>query len=409
MPFKHEFGQEPAPASTASPRGDLPPSASAIRALAFIEASRLTGPAKNLIEFARRAARPQQSGLRVNLAIATFHRGNSLGSNEFILACQQAGVEVHVIRERFTFDFSVIPAMRRLIAAYDPQIVQTHNVKSHFLMRLIAAHRGRRWIAFHHGYTWTDLKVRIYNQLDRWSLPLASRVVTVCHSFATDLEAIGVRAERITIQHNSIDAFLPAANDRVLELRRSLRIPDRTRVLLTVGRLSREKGQADLIEAVSLLRREDSQRQFRLVIVGDGPDSSRLKEAARTSAVADWILFAGHQADVTPYYTMADLMVLPSHTEGSPNCLLEAMAAGLPIVATAVGGVPEIVSANKEALLVERNNPVALACAIARVLGDKNLQLQISAAARHTASAYSPAAYCNSMLSLYTRWLGEDS
>jgi len=164
-----------------------------------------------------------------------------------------------------------------------------------------------------------------------------------------------------------------------------------------------------LIEAIGLLRKENSERKLRLIIVGDGPENQRLREAARTFAVADWVVFAGHRADVRPYYTMADLMVLPSHTEGSPNTLLEAMAACLPIVATAVGGILEIVTTEKQALLVEKHNPIALARAIARVLGDENLGRQISGAARSTAAAYSPSAYCDFMLSLYDSCLTEDS
>jgi glycosyltransferase involved in cell wall biosynthesis len=85
------------------------------------------------------------------------------------------------------------------------------------------------------------------------------------------------------------------------------------------------------------------------------------------------------------------------------------MAAGLPSVATAVGGILEIVSTEKDALLVEKHNPVALARAIARVLEDENLRSQISGAARSTASTYSPSAYCDFMLSLYDSCLTEDS
>jgi glycosyltransferase involved in cell wall biosynthesis len=380
-----------------------------IRVLAFVEASSLTGPAKNLIECARRAAHPQQS-LRANIAIVTFQRGDSRtppARNEFVLACQGAGLEVHIIRERFAFDPAVLLSMYKLIARQDPDFVQTHSVKSHFLVRLTGIHRRRHWIAFHHGYTWTNIRVRAYNQLDRWSLRSASRVVTVCRAFADTLQEIGVRAERIAIQHNSVNAFLPASEDRVLELRRTLGIPARAQVLLNVGRLSREKGQSDLIEAIALLRKEHGDRVLRVVFVGDGPDGQRLRGAAKRSGVADWVIFAGHQADVTPYYMLADLMVLPSHTEGSPNTLLEAMAAGLPIVATSVGGVPEIVTNNKEALLVEKHDPVALARSIDRLLGDLNLQSQISGRARSAAAAYSPAAYCDSMLELYNTCLAE--
>lgn len=375
------------------------------RVLDFMEASWVGGPAKNLIEFATRAASLKEASLRPNVAVATFHRGGSPASNEFILACQRAGLEVHAIQERYAFDVGVIGAVRELIASYDPEIIQTHSVKSHFLVRLSGGYRQRCWIAFHHGYTWTNPKVRVLNHLDRWSLPAATQVVTVCRPFASSLERIGIDSHKIAVHHNSVRAFLPSAADRVVEVRRDLRIPADSQVLLNVGRLSREKGQSDLIEAVALLYRERSERDLRVVFVGYGPDGQRLKRLAKLSGMEERIIFAGHQADVSPFYTMADMMVLPSHTEGSPNTLLEAMAAGLPIVATCVGGVREIATDEKDALLVEKQNPGRLAGAIARVLSDTALRNNISKNARRTASAYSPEAYCNFMISLYKRCL----
>jgi glycosyltransferase involved in cell wall biosynthesis len=375
-----------------------------IRVLAFVETSWVSGIVKNIIGYARRSANAQ-SLVRANIELATFHRGSSLAGNELVPACEQAGVKIHVIRERSAFDPGVIPAMRELISTYNPQVVQTHAVKSHFLMRLTGMHRHHPWIAFHHGYTWTDLKARVYNKLDRWSLPAATKVVTVCRPFARSLEKIGVPAERIIVRHNSVNPFVPAAADRVLELRRTLGIAADAQVLVSVGRFSREKGQADLIEAMALLRKQKLDHKLCLVFVGDGPDNQRLRDKARTSQVEDCVVFAGQQPDVTPYYTMADMMVLPSHTEGSPNTLLEAMAVGLPIVATAVGGVPEIVSDGKEALLVEKQNPAALAGAIAQVIGNEALRAQIAAGARNAAPSYSPAAYCDFMLSLYNSCL----
>jgi glycosyltransferase involved in cell wall biosynthesis len=366
-----------------------------------METRRLSGPAKNLIGFARRAAQPNGSAFRVAISVATFHRGNTPPDNEFTIACQKVGLRVHAIHERFALDPAIVPAIRRLIANESPDIVQTHSVKSHFLVRLSGAYKQRPWIAFHHGYTWTDLKVLFYNQLDRWSLRASSRVVAVCQPFASALERGGIPRERITIQHNSVTRFLPAAIDTVTRLRQDLRIPNGVPVLVNVARLSREKGQADLIKAVAVLKKENSQFQLRLVLVGAGPDRARLERLATKWGAADRITFVGHQSDVAPYYSLADLMVLPSCTEGSPNTLLEAMAAGLPIVATAVGGVPEIASAHEAALLVPPQDPVALASAISEVLNTESLRARLSAAARNAVSAYSPEAYCDSMLSLY--------
>ena len=373
-----------------------------VRVLAFVEA-RLptTGPAKNLIEFGRRAAVKRNSGLSANIAIATFSRGKEPTSNDFVLACQKAGLEVHVLRERCRFDLALVPAIRKLVALCKPGIIESHAVKSHFLIRLTGINRERPWIAFHHGYTWTSTKTKIYNYLDRWSLAAASKVVTDCRPFASFLEGIGIRPERIAIQHSSVETFFPASDKEVFELRQKLGIPMDTQVVLCVGRLSREKAQADLVEAAALLRRENKQRKIRFVLAGEGPDQQMLKDMTRSFLVEDWFIFTGYLSDLRSYYTLANLVVLPSHTEGSPNVLLEAMAAGLPIVATAVGGVPEIVTNEKEALVVEKHNPLALARAIGRLLSDANLQRELAEAARQSISAYSPAAYCDSILSLY--------
>ena len=373
-----------------------------VRVLAFMEALRPTiGPARNLIEFACRAAGTSQSLFRANIIIGAFHRGNGPLSNDFVLACEKAELEVHVLRERFLFDLAVVPAIRKLIALCKPDIIQSHAVKSHFLVRLAGINRECPWIAFQHGYTWTSPRNKIYNYLDRWSLPAASKVVAVCRPFASALEEIGVRPERIVIQHNSVNTFSPASDKEVFELRQSLGISVETQVVLCVGRLSREKAQADLVEAAALLRRENKLRKIRFILAGEGPDEQMLKNTAKSFLVEDWFIFTGHVPDLRPYYTLANILVLPSHTEGSPNVLLEAMAAGLPIIATAVGGVPEIVFDEKEALLVEKQNSVALARAIDRLLSDANLQSRLAEAARQRVLAYTPAAYCDSILSLY--------
>jgi glycosyltransferase involved in cell wall biosynthesis len=360
-----------------------------------------TGPAKNLLEFAGRAAVAPGPLPRATIAIATYHRGNGPVSNDFVTACRDTGLEIHVIRERFLFDLAVIPAIRKLIDLFRPDIVQSHAVKSHFLIRLTGIHKERPWIAFHHGYTWTTPRTLVYNQLDRWSLQAANKVVTVCRPFASTLEGIGVRPENILVQHNAVKTFSPASAEAIARLRQTLSIQEGTRMILCVGRLSREKAQKDFIEAAALVRTDSPQCNIRFVIAGDGPDRQMLKEMARTRLVEDRIIFAGQVADLVPYYTMADLAVLPSYSEGSPNVLLEAMAAGLPIIATAVGGVPEIVEHEKQALLVETQNPSALARSIERLLDDPGLCARLSGAARQSISAYTPEAYRDSILSLY--------
>jgi glycosyltransferase involved in cell wall biosynthesis len=376
-----------------------------VRVLAVMETPWPTGgPAKNVLEFARRAACAPHNSLQARVAVAVFHRGKPKTSNDFVFACEQLGLEVHLIRERFRFDPLVLTALRNIVESCKPDIVETHAVKSHFLIWLTRAYRERVWIAFHHGYTWTSFKTRIYNSLDRWSLRSASRVVTDCRPFASDLEKIGIAPGHITVQHSCVNDFVSPPTERIADLRRDLRIDGGIQVILSVGRLSREKGQAYLIEAASLLQK-NGHLNMCFILAGVGPDREMLEMLAREKQVSESFRFLGLVADIAPYYGLANMLVLPSHSEGSPNVLLEAMAAGLPIVATAVGGVPEMVTNEREALLVENRNAPALARAIERLSGAPSLGEQLGREARSKSKLYSPAAYCESLLGVYERCL----
>src|SRR5205814_2438201 len=122
------------------------------------------------------------------------------------------------------------------------------------------------------------------------------------------------------------------------------------RVVLAVGRLSREKGHRDLVDALALLHGMESASKFKLVIVGEGPARESLERVSGEKGLSARVLFIDQVEDVEPYYAIADALALPSHSEGSPNVLLEAMAAGVPVVATKVGGVPEIAMDGESAL-----------------------------------------------------------
>jgi len=170
-------------------------------------------------------------------------------------------------------------------------------------------------------------------------------------------------------------------------------------IVLAVGRLSAEKGHADLMEAVALL---DDVPGFRLVLVGDGPERARLEK----QALGRRVVMVGHQADVAPFYAAATLLALPSHSEGSPNVVLEAMAAGVSVAATEVGGVPEILENGRTGLLVPARDAAAMAAAIRRLLTEPDTRRALSSAASAEVEAhYTPEAYRESMIAFYERML----
>ena len=375
-----------------------------IRVLSLVEAIFVTGPAKSLMEFAATSSVPVPDLPCVENSVVTFQREGA--GTEFVTRARDWGLDVSLVQERFAFDPRVIPQLRSVIAEKKPDIIQSMNFKSHFLVRLLGLGRSRKWVAFHHGYTWTDLKNSAYNQLDRWSLRKADAVVTVCIPFAQELEKFGVKADRLTVQHNSIRPFVPGPEEQVRELRSRLGLNPDDFTLICVGRLSREKGHADLIEAMAAVRAA-AKGPVRLVIVGDGPERVALQSRLAALKLQQTVTFAGFQSDVTPYYQIADMAVLPSHSEGSPYALLEAMAAGVPVLATSVGGVPEIVRDNETGFLVARECPERLGSRILELVEDQALRQKVSRAAKAGIDEYSPEAYRTNLTQLYLRVLAE--
>jgi len=369
-------------ASTVSPDSELRTSTSKLKLLSVVEATTINAVARNMFEFHRAASElaKRSAGFpAIELSLVTFDRTNN--SAEFVSAARARGLDVDVVPERGRFDRSVIRALRKIVEQRSPDIVVTHQVKSHFLMKVSRLWKKYPWVAFNHGYTTTDRKMLLYNRLDRWSLPNADRVVTVCEAFAKQLANMGVPRKRIHVQHNSMRPGQAVSAQEMHAFRRKLGLKEDERMILAVGRLSKEKAQIDLLHAFRKLSETEAEINARLVIVGDGPEHESLEAAAASLGIGARVVFTGQVKNVEVYYAAADVLANPSHSEGSPYVLLEAMAANLPIVATAVGGVPEMVENNETALLVPTGDPRALADAIARVLSDEQLAQRLAASA----------------------------
>ena len=374
-----------------------------IRVLTLIENASVTGPARNVIEFAKMAARAESGLPAVEVTLVTYRRGPE--ESQLAVAAREAGLDVHTIAERRRWDTQVLPQLRQIVAQLKPDILESRNVKSHFFVRTLGLYRKYPWVAWNHGYTSTSRLDRMYTKLDRWSLRGAYRVMTVCQPFADDLVRLGVNRERISILHNSVKPFVRPPEEEVQGLRRAVGIDADEAVILAVGRLSYEKGHADLIRAAAMLAAAQVPG-FRIVIVGDGPERDALHRLASELRVERRVTLVGFQRDTRPYYAAAAMVAVPSHSEGSPNVVLEAMAAGLPIVANAVGGVPEILEECVTGLMVPAHAPEAMAKAIASVQANPELGARLGAAARQRAAAdYTPEAYRRALVRFYQETL----
>ena len=212
---------------------------------------------------------------------------------------------------------------------------------------------------------------------------LPTHTIAVSEAVKRDcVERLRMDANRVTVIHTGIDPP-PERNAAAAEsLRRTWGVPPGEPLIVTVARLSYEKGIDTLIDAAALLR--ETHPRARVAVVGDGPDERGLEEQIRRRGVADVVQLAGFHADVWPVFEAADIVCMPSKSEGMPNVLLEAMATGCPVVATNVGGVPEAISSGENGLLVEPKDAAALASALASLIDDAPMAQRLARAARRT-------------------------
>jgi teichuronic acid biosynthesis glycosyltransferase TuaC len=199
-----------------------------------------------------------------------------------------------------------------------------------------------------------------------WALPQAARVVAVSRALAQSAEALGVPADRIEVVTNGVDSALFQPRDRAAARAQLGHAGDGRRYIVFVGRVQADKGALDLAAAFEKLAatRPDAV----LVFVGEGAARAGLEERLRR--LGDRVLFKGARpfAEVPVWMAASDLVTLPSHHEGTPNVLLEALACGRRVVATSVGGIPDVVSRPELGELVPVGQPDALAAALERVL-----------------------------------------
>jgi glycosyltransferase involved in cell wall biosynthesis len=222
----------------------------------------------------------------------------------------------------------------------------------------------------------------------RYLLRGADRIVVV--------SPLWERWVRSTLGHAAVECV---ANAVPLTRAEGLRTPAR---IAFVGRLTRDKGAYDLLEAVALLR--EWQPAVRVELAGDG-DADAIARRARELGISERVLIRGwcSTEERSRLLARAALFVLPSHVEGLPMSLLEAMAAGCPVVATRVGGIPDVVADGANGLLVGHGDPVALAAAIVKVLADPALAERLGRAARQAiARRHSPAAAVERLGNIYS-------
>ncbi len=266
--------------------------------------------------------------------------------------------------------------LARLIRRLKPNVINAWNWYAWpdtVLARLISRAKAPLVFSFH-GYDFVGRMPLRRRLASRVLAGITDRIMTVSKASQRILAAdIGVSAQRIDVIPNGVDtvAFSPVADDKM---------PKGRLVVGTVGSLKPIKNQSMLIRAVVGL--VESGLYVELRIVGDGTDADRLTELVRSLRAEPFIHLLGLQDDIPAFLRGLNVFVLPSDTEAHPIALLEAMACGLPCVATRVGGVPEILREGEVGILIEPRDQTALEQALTELIEQPVLRSELGKAAR---------------------------
>jgi glycosyltransferase involved in cell wall biosynthesis len=303
--------------------------------------------------------------------------------------CVVAAVPGLSPRMRPHADVRALIGVIRLIRAYRPAIVHTHTAKAGFVGRLAAALGPKpRPLIVHtyHGHVlegyFGPVRSAVYRLLERRLARVSACLIGVSQATVDDLVRLRVApAERFRVVPIGLDLqrFLQPSAEAATALRDQCRAGADEVLLGFVGRLVPIKRVDLVLRAVAAVRREGV--PIRLMIVGDGPERASLEQLARRLGIDDVACFLGYLPDTSAAAAAADIAILASDNEGTPVALIEASAAGRPAVATAVGGVPDVVIAGA-GVLVPAGDHAALAGAVVRLAGDAELRAEMGARAR---------------------------
>ncbi len=218
------------------------------------------------------------------------------------------------------------------------------------------------------------LRTRLYN----WTGRLDDRTILICEAMRSTEQ--GAPERYITIYNGIPSLSLPPRETARAKLLAELGLPDTAVFILTIGRLHPAKGHRDTIPALRQLRTSHPHAHF--LWVGDGEEYAHLAAQIAEANLTSHVHLLGKQPDIAPFLASADIFLLPSRWEGVPVAIQEAMAAGLPVVSTAVGGIPELVQDGQTGLLVPPQDPTALAQALITLLNDHGRATQMGQAGR---------------------------
>jgi len=281
-------------------------------------------------------------------------------------------------------------ALRRLsrdLCEFAPDVLHTHLFHAGAIGRVAARGANRPRIASHvHTVEGRSLPWR--NRFDRLTLRWIDVEICVSQAVARDrARRIGAPESKLRVIPNGVDLERPRQLERVTRAKATTGLVPGMRTILAIGRLDRQKGFDVLVETAPHLL--SGNEDLQIVIVGEGPERETLERAIARLGLAERVLMPGYREDIGRYLARAEVLVMPSRWEGFGITAVEAMAAGVPVIASDVDSLPEIVEHQRTGLLVPPEDIAALANAVRSLLADPATRSAMSDAARAASERFS--------------------
>ncbi|MEM7681742.1 MAG: glycosyltransferase [Planctomycetota bacterium] len=347
---------------------------------------------------------PAHAPARYPMAAAYLHPAGCAEIDTLAERAAEHRCAFHAIPEHGPLDPIAVARLLGLCRRLGVRIWHAHDYKTNLLGRVVRRFHPMQLVSTMHGFTGETTRVRLYDKLDRWTLPRYDAVAAVSDRLYEQALRFGIGRDKLALIPNGVDIDDYQRTMTREQARLSIGLsPDRP-VVVVLGRLSPEKGQDRAIQALAQLDVEH--RQTELVLVGDGPCRVSLEQQARALGVAERVRFAGWSADPRPYLQAADLLLLPSRTEGLPNAVLEAMATGLAVAAAPVGATPEALDHGRAGCVLDQD-PVGWPAALSMLLSNDDRRARLAGAGQARARRfYGFDLRMHRMIDLYDRVTG---
>jgi glycosyltransferase involved in cell wall biosynthesis len=328
-------------------------------------------------------------------AFYMMDRANDTGMLE--ASAKAMGIVMNVAMEDGPVCWETLAELNHLLAVGEYDIVHAHDYKSNVLARLMRAKYRYRIVATAHGYNATTKRELFYYRLEQWMFRFADAVVTPTSGMRNFLSQRGIEPARMHVIRNGIETM---GREKMGGHERNRKVK-----LVYVGRLSEEKDLPNFLGAISLLRGRGI--EVEATIAGDGPERERLAWMIEEMRLGGCVTLPGYVTDVMGLLAGADVLVNPSRTECMPNSILEAMWAGVPVVATDVGGVSEMLKDGVEGVLCRAEDSEQLAEAIEKVIGDERYAAALAEkAGQRVMREFTFEGHIKTMVELYRQVLG---